>query len=465
MIVRLLAKLIEPKSKDEDAIRRERILNILIVGTIALSTAATLLAYYDVVTQGSEYPGVPIEIITAITLTFLALYFFSRASKSKLVTHVFIWSYLLPAFYTSYRWGIDTPQAMLAYALVIVMSGILVNTKFAFIITMIISGVLVILMYLQLNVNTVGLSSWSFQPLNLSDIVVYSLTLGVIATVSWLFNREIEKALRWAQKSEKALKRERDSLEIKVEKRTEELKRTQLEKILHLYRLADFGRMTAGLFHDLVNPLTMVSLNLERLQAQDVGGRKSRVNNTKKLVGRAVSGTKHMEEFVKSVRKQIQKQEVKKIFSLNKEISQAIKLLDHKARKSQVKLYFVAKKQLYTYGNPLRFNQLVTNLVTNAIDACEKLGRKKDQKVIISLLKKNSKAILIVQDFGCGIPKKNIKKVFDPFFTTKSIEKGTGIGLSICKNIVEKELEGKIEIESKEKQGTTFTVRFPFKTC
>ncbi len=455
-VFRLVNWLITPTSKDEDLARRESILRIILLGTIFLSLVATIsakLGYLRTIRRGEIYKGLPIEIIAAISLTFLALYFFSRAGKSRLVACVFVWIYLAPAIYVAYNWGADVPEVLLIYALVIVMSGILIGTRFAFLMTILISGILVTFTYLQSHgkINTISL--WGFQPLHLRDAIVYSGTFAIITIVSWLSNREIEKALRRARGSEKALKKERDRLEIKVDERTEELKRTQLEKILHLYRLADFGRITAGLFHDLSNSLTTVSLNLEKLNRRD----------TSLIVKRAVQGTRRMEEFVKSVRKQIQKQEVKEVFSLNQEINQAIRVLDHKAQKLRVKLNFVAKRNLRTYGNPLRFNQLVTNLAANAIDAYEKLRRRKNREVVINLQKKNNNILLVVQDFGCGISKKNLKKIFDPFFTTKDIEKGTGIGLSICKDIVEKELGGKIEVESKEKEETTFTIRFSLK--
>jgi len=105
----------------------------------------------------------------------------------------------------------------------------------------------------------------------------------------------------------------------------------------------------------------------------------------------------------------------------------------------------------------------VSNLVSNAIEAYESVRRRKNRRVIIKLSSENGKVALVVQDFGCGIPRKNLKKLFDPFFTTKSAEKGTGIGLPICKDIAEKDFGGKIEVESQEGEETTATVEIPIK--
>ena len=458
-----LRYLVSAKSLDRDTARRERILNILLVCTIALSTYFLIALLVDGWGK-QDYQGAPLEIASAFALSLWALFFFSKGGLHRIVAYIFVGILFLAASYTSFIWGVDAAQGLLLFALIIVMSGVLIGTKFAIITSASCALTLFGISYVQVNDIVAPDTFWKDQPFYYRDTTAFTVTLGAITLVSWLFNREIERALHRARGSEKALKKERNLLEVKVEERTKELKKVQLEKVRHLYRLADFGRMTAGLFHDLVNPLTMVSLNLERLQARGLGARKRKVNNdTKKLVGRAVDGTRRMREFVKAVRKQIQKQKTEAYFSLNDEIAQVMEVIEHRTKELRVKLSFASTKKIRTYGNPFRFNQLVSNLVCNAIDSYEKIRRRKNRKVIIALLTKNNKAILVVQDFGCGITKKDTKKIFDPFFTTKSIEKGTGIGLSICKDITEKEFGGKIKVKSKEGKGATFTVEFPIK--
>jgi len=453
MIAQLLTKLVEPKSKNEDVARRERILNILLLGAIVLSTSAVLVVLVDIGEQGPAYPGVPIQILASVALSFLALYFFSHAGKSRLVAYVFIWLYFIPAVYTSYNWGAGVPQALLIYVLVIVMAGVLIGTKFALIMTAFTSITLFIIAYLQAEGIILANTAWINRPLHSRDVSVFVATLAIIAIVSWLFNREIEKALHRARGSEKALKKERDLLEIKVEERTKQLKKAQMEKIQHLYRFAEFGQMTAGLFHDIANPLTLVSLNLEKLGVKDESS----------LVKQAIKGTERIRRFVKAIRRQIQQQEIKINFVLDEEIAQVIEVFNHKAKDMAVKICLESANNIRMYGNPIKFNQVVTNLLSNAIDAYEKIGRRNKREVVIKLNAKDGEAVLIVQDFGVGIPKKNIKKVFEPFFTTKNADISVGIGLPISKNIIEKDFGGKIKAKSKEGAGTTFTVKFPIK--
>ena len=104
-------------------------------------------------------------------------------------------------------------------------------------------------------------------------------------------------------------------------------------------------------------------------------------------------------------------------------------------------------------------NQIILNLVTNAIHA---IGDKKGRiKLQFGLSVDDDQTVrLVVEDNGCGIPKDLRKHVFEPFFTTKKEGKGTGIGLTIVKRMVE-EHGGWIQVQSEEEKGTTFIMNFP----
>ena len=111
------------------------------------------------------------------------------------------------------------------------------------------------------------------------------------------------------------------------------------------------------------------------------------------------------------------------------------------------------------HGNQVHMEQIILNLVLNALDACDDGGR-----ILISVLKKGGVAVLRVSDNGAGIPEKELSAIFDPFYTTKSPGRGTGLGLSIVQSIV-KRYGGNIEIHSKVGQGTTLEVRFKEREC
>ncbi|MEO0250478.1 MAG: ATP-binding protein, partial [candidate division WOR-3 bacterium] len=106
--------------------------------------------------------------------------------------------------------------------------------------------------------------------------------------------------------------------------------------------------------------------------------------------------------------------------------------------------------------------QVFLNLISNAKDAMERSQRKRELTISTSLIRHNGWRDLevMVRDTGDGIPQENVEKIFEPFFSTKEVGRGTGLGLSICYGIIEAH-GGRIEVESKVNEGTTFRVILP----
>lgn len=385
----------------------------------------------------------------------------SRLGKFVLATYILLILYFLSTTYTAYSWGVDVPQTILTYALITVMSGVLISSRSAFITTGIIAFTVIFIGYLQQEHMIAVHSEWRGETANVRDTVIMVITLCVIALISWLSNREIEKSLNRARASETALRKQRDMLELMVEKRTSELQQVQAEKLTQLYRFAEFGRMASGLFHDLANPLGLVSLNLDRLNEKSKHLKQQELQT---LLRRAISGAKQLENFVVTARKQMQNHEVVQIIKPKDEIEQVLQLLSHKAKNAQVEIVFHASENIKTFGNPMRFSQCVTNLLANAIDAYDDTV-KKQKTINITLQQQNKNILLSVQDWGSGIAPNTLTHIFDPLFTTKSFQKGTGMGLAICRDIIEKDFAGKIKVMSKLNEGTTFTLMLPVRNA
>jgi signal transduction histidine kinase len=268
--------------------------------------------------------------------------------------------------------------------------------------------------------------------------------------VAWLSNREIERSLRRARKSEHDLKEERDLLEVKVDERTHELQAAQLEKLDHLYRFAEFGQIASGLFHDLTSILNALAL---------------RADTTDQSLSKAFGVQAEIDEFVRAVRKQLSRENIQEYFSPRDIISQVMHLVSHKCQVDHINISFENEySSLNYFGDPTRFHQVVINLVMNAIDSFKNFsnipaGRK---NIIIRLSKKKDHIVFEVEDNGCGIPRNIQDKIFESFFTTKSNGGGIGIGLAMTKRIVEKDFKGTITVESEEGVGARFIVRLPF---
>ncbi len=450
----LYNKLIEPRSQNEDSARREFILNIFLIASTVLLSFAVFLALKSSIVNGKNYQGDSPVYVFSIWLFFVLLLLLSRRGFFRIVSYIFVGVYFLAVSYGLYRLGVDQPETLLGLALVIVISGVLVGSKFAFLTTILSSAVLITLGYLQIDgVYTVH-SYWKDLPAKKTDAIIFSITLAIIAIASWLSNREIEKSLRRARKSETELKKERDSLEITVQRRTKELKEAQAEKMSQLYRFAEFGRLSSGMFHDLINPLNAVSLNMEKIKSREASS----------YVDKAISAAQKLEEMVGAVRKQLNREENRSLFSLNKEIEYVIDVLSHKAKKAHVIINFSSEHEIQIFGDAIKFNQVVLNLIANAIDSYPPATGKGGERTVSVTMRQNQNNITLeVKDRGAGIPEANLNKIFEPFFTTKPEGQGIGLGLSMTKRIIEKDFGGDISVQSKIGSGAVFTIKIPLK--
>ena len=132
-------------------------------------------------------------------------------------------------------------------------------------------------------------------------------------------------------------------------------------------------------------------------------------------------------------------------------------ILNYKTKKNNVELIFSADENIKIIGDPIKFNQIVTNLVSNAIDACDD---KENKEIIIDLIKEDNYIELQIADNGKGISEDIMNKIFEPFFTTKD-GGSLGLGLSLIKKIIEESFLGTISVSSKLNTGTKFTVKIP----
>ena len=379
-------------------------------------------------------------------------------------SYLLIAAYLTSIVYACYRWSIEMPPAVLGFALVITITSILISSRFGFILLGCISTFIIVLWYFQFN-NIIPIIQQFHS--NGTDALVITVLFSLITTVAWLSNREVESSLIRARKSEHELRDERDSLEVKVGERTRELRAAQIERIDHLYRFAEFGELASGLFHDVLNLLNVVSMQLE----------KENISSAKELEN-AMGIQAEIERFRDAIRKQLQRNDEDEMFSLRSNLEDVLQLLAYRSKREGV--YLMSEYRLNGenhesdafpyFGSPLKFHQVAMNLILNAIESFDGFGKNglrknhigESKRVLVSLTQSAASIVLKVADNGCGIPREVQQKVFDPFFTTKhGDKKGTGIGLAITKRIVEKDLRGTIAVEDSGERGTVFTVTFP----
>jgi signal transduction histidine kinase len=454
MIKKFLTGWASSLNPDEDRKRREVILNIVLMVSIAAFIILNLIRFVDLLMY-PEIEGLPIWTTLIILGLFCFFFWLSKKGRAKTAAWLALIIYSLPMFYCFIIWGTDLPAALLLAVLIISLAGILISENLVLITTGFISLSLIVITIGQERGLIPVQSYWRDYPTTLGDIISYAILLFIAAVVTWLFVRGINRALRRAQQSEADLKQERDSLEIRVIERTAELRQVEAEKINQLYRLAEFGRLSSGIFHDLVNPLTAVSLNLEQIK-DETGGR---INSAKSYLGQALIATKKMEDLVASIKKQLRRESKLSTFSVNEEIKQIIQILTYKARKAGVEICCDTPTEICLPGDAIKFSQIIMNLLANAIEACED-GVGKGIRVCTS--REGQEIVITVSDDGPGIISENIDKIFQPFFSTKNTsDRGLGLGLASTKSIVEKDFGGCVKVDSQLGQGAKFTVSLP----
>ena len=237
-------------------------------------------------------------------------------------------------------------------------------------------------------------------------------------------------------------------------KRNSELK----EKIQHSSKLATLGLITAGVAHELNNPLTALKgfcyrLSKPNLTSQKVQEISQKIISVADRMSRVIEGIR-----ANSMQRNYQDNEEFSPFSILQEVMNFMKMiLEPKGIKIELEGDF--DENLKILGNRGKFESIFQNIISNAKDA---IAEKMLSGGIIRIHSKveKSKLILTMSDNGMGMSEEVQKKIFYPFYTTKEIGAGTGLGMGIIKEAVEGH-QGTMELESKHGEGTTITLTFP----
>jgi PAS domain S-box-containing protein len=270
----------------------------------------------------------------------------------------------------------------------------------------------------------------------------------------------------------------------------EQLKQAQ-SAMVQSEKLAGLGQMVAGVAHEINNPLAFVSNNVAVLQ-RDIRGLSEllklyaqgeellaqhraellaeirdlsqrmdlnyTMTNLGEMLMRSREGLRRIQQIVKDLREfaRLDAADLQDA-DLNAGIESTINIVRGVAKKKQVQLGIELQPLPPVACFPAKVNQVIMNLVTNAIDACPENG-----KVTVKTARTGDDVQIEVIDDGGGIPPEIRQRIFDPFFTTKPIGQGTGLGLSISYGIV-RDHGGRIEVESESGKGTRFIVTLPVK--
>ncbi len=351
-------------------------------------------------------------------------------------------------------------------------------------------GIDLLRMVRQMNITTpiIFLTSQGDQ-----EVAVKAMKSGATdyRTKGSLTSESLFQSIRYAIQLKKEEER-RQQAEEQLKKYNEELTRANNElqislkklqsaqdQILRSEKLASIGRLAAGVCHELLNPLNIISghvqaLLLEREQDESLN---QDLESIMEEIGR-------IDKIVSGLLKFSRKEDMELTYvDINEELESVLSIMEKDMQIDNVRVVRNFSSILPTIKiDANRMRQVFLNLTNNARYAMERGGiltvttetyvKKQKQNRRKTDLNTPPEAIPVIQenfirikfaDTGTGINKEDMVKLFDPFFTTKPEDQGTGLGLSVCYTIIEKH-SGTIEVESKQGEGATFIIDLPCTT-
>ncbi len=445
-----LPKLIWPNHPAADQRRKQFVLHVLLLGFLAISLFSLLFTVYEFAMRGGSWHLVILAICVFVCLGIVALFITSLRGNHIVPAIVAVTSLFIISLCLILRWGIFVPSALVLFCYAMLMASSLFKAKTS----MLVGTIAVVMIGITQALHNTGSIhpdlTWQTQAPMVGDAISMGFQLLLIAFSAWLTTAQLEHALKRLEKSERLLRVERDQLVETVGEQTIQLGRIEMTYDLEMAQLLEWGRRTSALMHDILNPINAASLNLQLAEGGDVI-----------RLEKAQEAIKSLEGMVTSLRSQVKNEYHSSEFSPYEEIERVIQLLEYRCHEMGVEVRLEGDADAF-FGPKERFTQVISNLLTNAIDSYQGSKRSIRERYIHVVLRRDGKWLyLTVQDYGCGMTSEVLRAVSRFSYTTKKHRGGTGLGLTIVNTIVEKELGGKVTVSSQINSGTLISVVIP----
>ena len=230
---------------------------------------------------------------------------------------------------------------------------------------------------------------------------------------------------------------------------------SQLE---HQKQLAAISDLTTGISHELGQPITNIRYTIQYYRR--VLANNSAIEQVNKVFDSILEETERMGGLIRRLAPLTSSRGIMEQFNIMERIARRVEGEEPRLKEGRIEVTMSPKKPILFTGDPVKFDQLISNLILNAIDAINEKKEGKNNSINISVENGSKDIKISFADTGIGIPIENKNKIFDPFFSTKAPGKGEGLGLFIVWNLL-KMLEAKIYVDDKYKLGARFLITIP----
>lgn len=286
-----------------------------------------------------------------------------------------------------------------------------------------------------------------------SDIHIYNIICGYIS-VCYTGGKSNGKVFAFLNVEKQMIISIARQLSLLLEKHEAQHRKLELEKQLrHADRLAKIGQFTAGVAHELNEPLSNI-LGFAQLALKNHHLSEGLQNDLEHIIKSSL----HAREIIKKLMLFSRQMPPRRLnISLNQLVIDSLYFIESICAKKSIRiLRYLSSKDPYISADPSQMKQVLVNLVVNGVQAMSTQGK----LIIRTTISKNSNtACLSVKDNGHGMSEDIVKQIFLPFFTTKDVNEGTGLGLSVVHGII-KSHDAEISVNSKPGKGSTFTINF-----
>lgn len=223
------------------------------------------------------------------------------------------------------------------------------------------------------------------------------------------------------------------------------------ERLSHAERLASIGRFTAGIAHEMNNPIANI-IGLLKITRREITDESIR-EDLDIAIKEAMRCGAIVRDLLLYSR---QSPPHKEPLHINSLVEEVVKTIEQSQDLTGIEIIFSPGNDLPAiYADPVQIEQVMRNLILNAIQAIEDKGR-----ITIETSKEGMNLLIKVTDTGKGMDAEEVEKIFYPFYTTKGTGEGTGLGLTVSYGIVQAH-GGEIKVKSKKGEGSCFTVKIP----